>query len=379
MRIIRPVWVLSGAAMLGLTACGDFDLDMRNGANGFSTAEAARQASADRPRADARGVITYPDYQVVVARSGDTVSSVAQRLGLGAQELARHNALTPDTTLRAGEVLALPRKLDENREIAVTTLAENAINRAEGGTSAPAPAPQADGPQPTRHRVQRGETAFQIARLYNVSPRALADWNGLNTEMQVREGQVLMIPVAAQQQRSERSDPAPDVTPPGSGSPTPAPPSASTPMPEPAPPAAQAEQEAVNARPPSPELAQERTEAPAATGFAMPVDGRIIRAYAPGRNDGIGIAASAGTIVRAAEAGTVAAITRTTTGVNILVLSHADNLLTVYANIDDLSVERGARVSRGQSLAKVASGDPSFLHFEVRNGQDSVDPMRYLN
>ncbi len=378
MKNTRPVLILSGVALLGLSACSDFDFDMRNGANGFSTSEAARQASADRPRPDGQGIITYPDYQVVVARGGDTVQTVAQRLGQDATELARYNALTPDTSLRAGEVLALPRKVDTGSAsgpISVTTLAESAINRAEGGAAAPAPAAPADGPQPTRHRVERGETAFQIARLYNVSPRALADWNGLNPEMEVREGQFLLIPVAARLDR-----PAPEtVTNPGAGTPTPPPPSASTPMPPPAPPAAVVAQQAEEARPPSPDLAEQRTEAPAPTAFAMPVDGRIIRAYAPGRNDGIGIAASAGTAVRAAQAGTVAAVTRTTTGVNIVVLSHANNLLTVYANIDNLSVERGARVSRGQSIAQVAAGDPSFLHFEVRNGQESVDPMRYLN
>lgn len=376
MQYTRPVWILSGAALLGLTACGDFDFDLRNGANGFSTAEAARQASADRPRPDARGVISYPDYQVVVARGGDTVQSVAERLGSNPAELARHNALTPDTTLRAGEVLALPNKIDggSGGEIAVTTLAETAINRAEGSTSAPPVTPRTDGPQPTRHRVERGETAFQIARLYNVSPRALADWNGLSPEMDVRDGQILLIPVAAQLDRPAEVP----VTAPGDGSPTPPPPSASTPMPEPAPPADVSEREAAEARPPSPELVQERTETPAPTTFAMPVDGRIIRAYAPGRNDGVGIAASAGTSVRAAQSGSVAAVTKTTTGVNILVLSHANNLLTVYANIDNLNVEKGARVSRGQTIAKVAAGDPSFLHFEVRNGQESVDPMRYL-
>ncbi|NBB97118.1 MAG: peptidoglycan DD-metalloendopeptidase family protein, partial [Alphaproteobacteria bacterium] len=363
-------------ALLGLTACGDFDFDLRNGANGFSTAEAARQASADRPRPDARGVISYPDYQVVVARSGDTVQSVAERLGSNPAELARHNALTPDTTLRAGEVLALPNKIDggSGGEIAVTTLAETAINRAEGRTSSSTDAPRTDGPQPTRHRVERGETAFQIARLYNVSPRALADWNGLSPEMDVRDGQVLLIPVAAQLDRPAEVP----VTAPGDGSPTPPPPSASTPMPEPAPPADVSDREAEEARPPSPDLVQERSETPAPATFAMPVDGRIIRAYAPGRNDGVGIAASAGTSVRAAQSGSVAAVTKTTTGVNILVLSHADNLLTVYANIDNLNVEKGARVSRGQTIAKVAAGDPSFLHFEVRNGQESVDPMRYL-
>lgn len=376
MQQTRPVLILTATALLGLTACSDFDLDMRSAANGFSTADAARQVSADRPTADARGIITYPDYQVVVARGGDTVQTVAQRLDENPVDLARYNALTPDTKLRPGEILALPRKLDTNSEIAVTTLAETAIDRADGGAEAPAPATPTDGPQPTRHRVERGETAFQIARLYNVSPRALADWNGLSPEMEVREGQILMIPVAAQLDRAP--DAVEPVTQPGSGSPTPPPPSASTPMPEPAAPAEVAEQEAQDARPPSPQLAEERTEPAATTSFTMPVDGRIIRAYAPGRNDGIGIAASAGTNVRAAQSGTVAAVTKTTTGVNIVVLSHADNLLTVYANIDTLDVERGARVSRGQAIAKVAAGDPSFLHFEVRNGQDSVDPMQYL-
>ncbi len=410
MRHTRPVLSVSGAALLALAGCSDFDVDLRNGANGFSTTEAARQATADRPQPDARGVITYPDYQVAVARRGDTVASVAQRLGLAPGELARHNALTPDTTLRAGEVLALPRKVaddDGDGDISVTALAEDAIDRAEGNdTTAPPP----DGPQPTRHRVRRGETAFQIARLYDVSPRALADWNGLDPEMRVREGQVLLIPVAQDAARDtagdtstapdtgsdgtpgtgDTSSPEPDgpaaqdtgrnpVSQPGAGSATPEPPSASAPLPDPEPSAAQAEAEAAQARPDSPELGAERSESEASASFAMPVDGRIIRAYDPGRNDGIGIGASAGTTVRAARAGTVAAITETTSGVTILVLAHADNLLSVYANITALSVDKGARVAQGDTLAQVAAGDPSFLHFEIRNGQESVDPMQYLN
>jgi murein DD-endopeptidase MepM/ murein hydrolase activator NlpD len=82
--------------------------------------------------------------------------------------------------------------------------------------------------------------------------------------------------------------------------------------------------------------------------------------------------------VRAAAAGTVAAITRDTDQVPILVVRHENNLLTVYANIDDIRVERGARVTSGQTLATVRQGDPSFLHFEVREGFESVDPMPYL-
>ena len=86
----------------------------------------------------------------------------------------------------------------------------------------------------------------------------------------------------------------------------------------------------------------------------------------------------AGTPVRAAAAGTVAAVTRDTDGIPILVLRHSDGLLTVYAGLDDLGVKKGDVVTRGQSIAKVRSGDPAFLHFEVRKGLEAVDPTPFL-
>lgn len=394
MHLKRQVTLLSSAALLALAACEGFDSDLRPSSAEFTTADAAREITGQRPRPDARGVIAYPDYQVVVARSGDTVATVANRIGMSENELASFNALTPDTRLRSGEVLALPRgsgvtgTAPRAGDIEISTLADSAISRAETGQ---APSPRASAPtqppeeQPTRHVVQRGETAFIIARLYNVTPRALADWNGLDPEMRVREGQTLLIPVGRQQDTRQAAAttpapapaPPPQTTAPGSASPAPPPPSASTPLPAPVPSADQVQAEARAATPPAADLSQERTEA-SRTTFVMPVDGRIIRAYSAGRNEGIGIAASAGTNVRAAAAGTVAAITRTTGNVNIMVIRHDDGLLTVYANIDNLSVAKDARVSQGQNIGKVAAGDPSFVHFEVRRGQESVDPMRFL-
>jgi murein DD-endopeptidase MepM/ murein hydrolase activator NlpD len=110
----------------------------------------------------------------------------------------------------------------------------------------------------------------------------------------------------------------------------------------------------------------------------MPVSGSIIRPYVNSKNDGIDIAASAGTAVQAAEAGTVAAITKDTEQVPILVLRHSDGLLTVYANIDGITVAKGASVTKGQTIAKARASDPGFVHFEVRKGFESVDPMPYL-
>ena len=111
----------------------------------------------------------------------------------------------------------------------------------------------------------------------------------------------------------------------------------------------------------------------------MPVQGRIIRAYQKGKNEGIGISASAGTSVVAADDGTVAAITRDTDQVPILVVRHADNLLTVYAGVDQIAVKKGDSVKRGQKIAVVRAANPPFLHFEVREGFESVDPGPYLN
>ena len=110
-----------------------------------------------------------------------------------------------------------------------------------------------------------------------------------------------------------------------------------------------------------------------------PVQGSIIRAYSKGKNEGINIKGSPGDSVKAADSGTVAAITKSAEGVPIVVIRHPDNLLTVYANVANVSVGKGDSVSKGTTIAKLRSGDNSFVHFEVRNGFDSVDPTPYLN
>lgn len=377
--------LLCGTALFALSACEDgFDMDMRGGfGNKFDTTDAAINATQARPRPDERGVITYPNYQVAVAQRGDTVADVAARIGTDPAELARYNGLSSDTKLRKDEVLALRNPVSilpgggqdsitpAPGAVDITALAQGAIDSSPVTTSA-LPAAAAAGPEPVRHRVARGETAFTIARLYNVSVRSLADWNGLDKDFSVREGQYLLIPVA-QDQANVAAAPLTATTSPGSGSPTPTPPSATQPLPEEETPVASAPVET----PAAPVLAKP-TKAAAATRMGFPVQGPIVREYTKGKNDGIGIGASAGTPVKAAAAGTVAAITENTDNLPIIVVKHPDNLLTVYANVDGLKVKKGDSVSRGQQLANVRPGSSDFLHFEVRKGFDSVDPLPYL-
>ncbi len=381
---------LLASTALVLAACsGPLDFDVRGGfGDAHSTADAARNATAERPVPDARGVISYPSYQVAVARRGDTIDTVAARVGADLDATARFNGLQPGDKLRDGEIVALPNRVSEPTggpitpgSVDIAAIAGSAIDEADAGNTtvattplAPAPAqPQGvSGVEPVRHQVERGETAYSISRLYQVSVRSLADWNGLGSDFSVREGQYLLIPVARPE--APRSAIDEDVVAlPGEGTDTPEPPSASQPLPDEDTVPVSEPEETVAA----PDLSE--PEAASSARMVMPVNGSIVREYSKGRNDGIDIAASPGTSVRAAAAGTVAAITEDTNGVPIIVVKHDGNLLTVYSNIDNVAVRKGQAVSQGAKLAEIRSEGAAAVHFEVREGFESVDPGPYLN
>ena len=378
--------IMGCSALALLTACSQpLDFDLRGAGGGFTTATAAQNATAMRPAPDDRGIISYPNYQVAVAKNGDTLTTLATRIGVDATQLGKYNGIDPGVPLRAGEIIALPTRVAEptaaTGAVDISAIAGGAIDNAQPSsvqtqTLAPAntAAPQAAATsekEPVRHKVQRGETAYTIARLYDVPVQSLGEWNGLDSEFAVREGQYLLIPVARQAPPRQT---AAAVPPPGAGSPTPTPPSSTKPLPaeSPAPAAA-----AAPAAAPKVDVG-EPTSATAKAAMAFPVQGSIIREYAKGKNDGIDISGTAGGPVKAAANGTVAAITSDANQVPIIVVRHPDNLLTVYANITDIAVKKGDSVTRGQSMAKLRAGKDAYVHFEVRKGFDSVDPIPYL-
>lgn len=336
---------LTGASLLVLSGCsGGFDL---GAASDVFRREPIAVPSIDRQTPDSRGVITYETYQVVVARGGDTISSLATRVGVSADALARHNGLPLDYRPNGGEVLALPVNVGG----AVVTspsgwsedIAVSAIESA-GGSAAAVGSPT----DPIRHRVESGETAYSIARSYNVSVTALASWNGLGPDLAVRPGQQLIIPVP------DTSQTAAITAAPAS---TTAAPVASAPA------------------------AVVATPAPAASStarFAVPVNGTVSRGYSAS-NEGIDYSAPAGTDVRAVDAGTVALVSNSTGGLGTIVLiRHADGIITVYARVANVKVTQGQTVSAGQVIAEVAPAATPTLHFEVRRGNTAVDPAPFM-
>lgn len=391
----------STALVLVLAGCNgqgrDFDWDLRSRET-MNTSDAARNATAPRPNADNRGVISYPGYQVALAQQGDTVASVARRLGINENELARVNAIQPNIALQGGEVLVLPRRVAETLggpvlpstatgPVDVSAIATTALDRVNTGpttgavigstppATTPSRAPAAQtGKEPVRHRVVSGESAFTVARRYNVTPSALAEWNGLGPDMTLREGQTLLIPPTDESRPAapaRRAETLTSTTVPGQGSPTPQPPSADKPLPKENP-------TRVGTGNPSNAPASPSLPTSTTSRLAMPVDGSVFKAYQKGRYDGIGISATGGSPVRAAADGTVVTVTRDTSQVSIVMIRHANNLSTVYANLDGISVEKGATVKRGQQIGTVRASNPPFLHFEARRGAESVDPMTLM-
>lgn len=365
MQFSKKLSFATGASicLLAVAACGRFDGDFRGLSGGVDTSDAALQSTAARPQPDARGLISYPSYQVAIARRGDTVSDVASRIGVAPGALASHNGIRDGVPLREGETLVLPAGAVIGTGpggVDIASVAGAAIERADGSATPGTPEPQ-------QHKVAPGETAFSIARTYGVTPRALADWNGLGADFEVREGQILLIPVVIEAAASEPEVVATAL--PGTGSVAPEPPSAAEPLP-----VAEAPEEPAPV-PDPPAVA----EAPPEGQLLMPVSGSIIRVFDKDKNNGIDISAAAGSDVRAAEAGTVAAISRDTNGILAVVVRHPDDLLTVYFGVEEESVAKGDNVARGQTIGKVREGNPSFLHFEVRRGFEPLDPEPFLN
>ncbi|TQV69479.1 peptidoglycan DD-metalloendopeptidase family protein [Aliiroseovarius halocynthiae] len=369
--------LLLTGSLLTLSACSNgFDMDMRGLAGGeLSTSQAAKSAgTAERPQPDARGVISYPGYQVALARRGDTVAQVAGRIGMNPTELGRYNGLKLDAPLRDGELLALPRRVTEpvdgviqpSSDINITTLAGDAIDRA-GDTPQNSSTSKVSGEQPVRHRVQRGETAYSIARSYGVSVRSLADWNGLGGDLSIREGQHLLIPV-----KVATSATGTPVTQPGQGSSTPTPPSAAAALPT-----DEVKQDAPKA-PAAPKLSDTRTKASAAR-MSLPIAGKVTSVFDAEKAGYILISAKPGDPVKAAASGTVRLVSKDVEGEEIVVIDHGNGTQTAYSFISGITVKKGQKIKRGQQIAVATKNRYNAIQFLVFKGTEPVDPMPYLN
>ena len=98
-------------------------------------------------------------------------------------------------------------------------------------------------------------------------------------------------------------------------------------------------------------------------------------------NPGIDIGLTSGRWAKAVYEGVVSAVFRQPGYNNIVMLRHGD-YITVYANLETISVGKGDRVGAGQPLGVVAFDEDNpgmrVLHFEIRREKTKENPESWL-
>jgi murein DD-endopeptidase MepM/ murein hydrolase activator NlpD len=118
--------------------------------------------------------------------------------------------------------------------------------------------------------------------------------------------------------------------------------------------------------------------------FSWPITGTITSTFGwrkSGFHHGLDIANQLGTPIKAAAAGTIIFAGWKNIYGRTVIIQHTDGKCTLYAHTQKILVKENQRVTRGQVIAKVGvSGNTTgpHLHFEVRQGKQTVNPLSYL-
>ncbi|MFM0031976.1 peptidoglycan DD-metalloendopeptidase family protein [Paraburkholderia madseniana] len=194
------------------------------------------------------------------------------------------------------------------------------------------------------YRANPGDTLAGIASAYGRKPQEIATWNGLASNAAINPGQVLRV----------------------------APPMASGSVVTP--PVNVTGQNGSAATLGAPGVAQQGV-------LLWPLRGPVLKAFAPGKSNGIVIGGRAGDPVKAAATGRVV---YAGTGIEaygpLIIIKHDDSLITAYGQNSTLLVKEGDAVAQGQTIGEVGvdSRGVASIQFEVRQNGQPVDPLAWL-
>jgi murein DD-endopeptidase MepM/ murein hydrolase activator NlpD len=289
-----------------------------------------------------------PKASDYVVAKGDTVYGLSRRFGVDMSSLVRENNIPAPYKIRIGQVLRLPAPVVQSASAVGTGMATTEV-----GLGVP-PVPSPSAPVSSLPASSGGNSLDVTGPAPISAPTTASSIDVAPLAPPTKAGGVAGAAPTA---------PAKTAAEPSLGVSIPAKPAAA----------------AVQANIPVP--------APRADSrFLWPIHGKIVSAFGVKQgglhNDGINIEAPRGTVVRAAENGVVVYAGNELRGFgNLLLIKHADGWTTAYAHNEQILVQRGEQVKRGQPVAKVgATGNVTTpqLHFELREGTEAVDPVRYL-
>jgi murein DD-endopeptidase MepM/ murein hydrolase activator NlpD len=117
--------------------------------------------------------------------------------------------------------------------------------------------------------------------------------------------------------------------------------------------------------------------------FAWPIKGKVISYFhdhhGNALNRGVDIEANEGDTVKASREGQVVMADYLAGYGQTLMVDHGDGFITVYAQNRTLLSKVGDHVYKGDPIAEVGRvGRKSFMHFELRKGQNPANPLYYL-
>lgn len=334
-----------------------------------------------------------------VVKSGETLSDIALSYGgLTAQDILRANGLKDANRLAENQLLLIPRDpskvedtLDEvrTRQMRVAAVKEKVVPL-----------------KVSSYVVARGDSLWSISNSQNIELDTLVGSNTFKTSATLRPGAVLRIPnqdgIFYTMRKGEKAEavckrygvsveklkqvnatidvaklkPGDEIFLPGAY-----------------PHALADEKEAEQPSAPKNAKAPKKMDAPvkrANQPYRWPVMGRINSPFGWRQHPitrrrnfhtGIDIKADRGALIRGAAEGKVAYSGWMGGYGKALVIDHPNGQSTLYAHCSTLMVKQGASVSKGQDVARVGTTGVStgpHLHFEVRNGNSPVNPLKYL-
>lgn len=344
----------------------------------------------------------------VTLRPGETAATLSKRYGVPEQEILKANngRLTPgqivviptyanrgNAAKTAAGAIDLPKNspqpapADQSQKLAVLPGAPPLRDKAQAEAGKLVPPTSGGHPGAGSYTVKPGDSLAKIARATNTPIDQLKAMNGI-ADGNLKVGQTLKVGGSGDGMKTA-SIPA---------KPADKPIAAVADKAEAAAAKAEAAQPKTPEKPAAAQTASlsdvqnkmdSTTPAPSSTGigkYRWPVTGAVIASFGQNvngsRNDGIDISVPEGTPIKAAENGVVIYAGNGLKQLgNTVLIRHDDGKVTVYGHASNISVSRGQKIQRGQTVATSGmSGDAKRpqVHFEVRKDASPVNPSTYL-
>ena len=327
------------------------------------------------------------DADFVIVAKGDTLYSLARKHNTSVADLAKINGLKEPYALAVGQKLKLKETATKQPVLISQEKAEE-IKKTEEVKVVKQEAKKEARVETTRVGVSeivvaKGDTLYSLSRKYEIPVNDLAVMNKLTPPFNLSVGQKLKVPQLSNVKVAnvEEKKITPSVKQGGEKVAT------TTVQAKPKTQTASVKEVKNTKISSDPAKQLPKITSRSSSKFSWPVRGKILSQYGPKKtaglvNDGINIAAPLGTWVKAAENGVVAYAGNEVKGMgNLIIIQHSDGWMSVYAHLDSMNVRRGTKVAVGQNIGKIGMTgkvDTPQLHFEIRKGTKSYNPIQYL-